>query len=625
MLRRLLLLWTLCLTAASGADAVSILSALKAASGGEHWDQIKTIRIRAAFEQGDLRGTSDTWLDIPHAFMYCDQTVVSPTLGTLHSIEGWNGNVSWSADQTGDVWITESEEARRNNFTSAYIDTFGYLFPQRFPAQFKLGPDTAIEVRLSSGVPFVLEIDPASHLIQRIVQTQGVEKPVIALSDYRPVGGVLLPFRQVETRPGTDFTATTAVTSVETDVPPPPHIFDPPEPRLTGVEFPPDKDAVTMDFRYLDGEIYLPVSINGHTLERFAFDSGSTNTIDSRVAKQLGLKVEASGLDFGGGPNASPAGLTRVDRIDIGGLVMRDQVIGTSVLPQEPDDELHGTIGYELARRTIVAIDYANHRITFRKPQSFRPPAKATAMPFQFAQASEVLVKAAIDGIAGDFQLDTGMSDALQLNRPFAARNGFLARHGDGKQGFAGGVGGVAPVVAFDQTSFTIGKLQPFVPHTVISLAESGTGVEEYVAGMIGNRILQQFTLTLDYGHRMVYFEKNASYGKPDSSDQESGVETFTSNRNPDLQNPNHDGWLGFVKWIRPRNKPIEIIELVPDSPAAKAGIVPGDLIAEVNGIPVEELSGVEVAQALIAPPGSQVRLTIKRKTELREFILRTL
>jgi hypothetical protein len=625
MFRRLFFLWPLCLTVASGADATSILSALKAASGGEHWDQIKTIHVRAAFEQGDLRGTSDTWLDIPHAFSYSDQTVVSPTLGTLHSINGWNGNVSWSADQTGDVWITESEEARRNAFTAAYIDTFGYLFPPRFPVQFTIGPDTAIEVRPSSGVPFDLEIDPASHLIQRIVQTQGVEKPVLALSDYRPAAGVLLPFRQVETRPGSAFTVTTTVTSVEIDVAPPPHIFDPPEPRLTGVEFPPGHDAVTMDFRYIDSEIYLPVSINGHALEKFAFDIGSTNTIDNRVAKQLGLKVEASGLDYGGGPDASPAGLTRVDRIEIGGLVMRDQVIGTSVLPGEPDDQLRGTIGYELARRTIVVIDYANHRITFRKPQSFRPPANATAMPFQFAQVSQVLVKASIDGIPGDFQLDTGMSDALELNRPFAARNGFLARYGAGEQGQAKGIGGVAPVVAFAQTSFTIGKLQPWVPHTVIALAESGSSVQEFVAGTIGNRILQQFTLTLDYGHRMVYFEKNPSYGKPDSGDEESGVDTFTASRNPDLQNPNHDGWLGFIKWTRPRNKPIEIVELAPDGPAAKAGIVPGDLITEVNGIPVEELSGVEVARALIAPPGSPVRLTIKGKTEIREFILRTL
>jgi membrane-associated protease RseP (regulator of RpoE activity) len=304
---------------------------------------------------------------------------------------------------------------------------------------------------------------------------------------------------------------------------------------------------------------------------------------------------------------------------------MRDQVIGTSVLPGDADDQPQGTIGYELARRTLVVIDYAHHSITFRKPQPIRPPANATAMPFQFAEVSQVLVKAAIDGIAGDFQLDTGMAGALELNRPFAARNGFLARYGDGKQGLTEGIGGVAPVVSFDQSSFTIGKLQPWVHYTIISLAESGSGVQEYVAGTIGNRILQQFTLTLDYGHRTVYFEKNASYGKPDSSDDESVVESFTSNGNPDLQNPNHDGWLGFIKWIRPRNKPIQIVELAPDSPAATAGIIPGDLITEVNGIPVEDLSGEEIARALIAPPGSQVRLIIKRKTEMREFILRTL
>lgn len=52
----------------------------------------------------------------------------------------------------------------------------------------------------------------------------------------------------------------------------------------------------------------------------------------------------------------------------------------------------------EILGRTVVTINYLAHRVTFTKPAVFRPPSHAMARPFRFADRSEILVAAALDG-----------------------------------------------------------------------------------------------------------------------------------------------------------------------------------------------------------------------------------
>jgi hypothetical protein len=165
-----------------------------------------------------------------------------------------------------------------------------------------------------------------------------------------------------------------------------------------------------VDFRFIDNEIYLPVSVNGQPQQGFLFDTGSTNAIDTGKAQALRLKVEMAGAAYGG-------------------------------------------------------------------------------------------------------------------------------------EGEAAGVGGVSRTVVFGPSQFAIGSLRPRVSGATISLAESGSAVQEHVAGAIGNPILKQFVVTFDYAHRVVYFEKNAAFGKPDAGD-ENRPESIAISRGG-------EGWLGIVKLSR--------------------------------------------------------------------------
>ncbi|WP_159991722.1 S41 family peptidase [Pelistega ratti] len=59
-----------------------------------------------------------------------------------------------------------------------------------------------------------------------------------------------------------------------------------------------------------------------------------------------------------------------------------------------------------------------------------------------------------------------------------------------------------------------------------------------------------------------------------------------------------------------------KIISPIEDTPAAKAGILPGDLIVKVNGTSMKDKSLREMVKFLRGDPGTKITLTIRRKKE---------
>ncbi|MEX2335227.1 MAG: S41 family peptidase, partial [Pseudohongiella sp.] len=60
----------------------------------------------------------------------------------------------------------------------------------------------------------------------------------------------------------------------------------------------------------------------------------------------------------------------------------------------------------------------------------------------------------------------------------------------------------------------------------------------------------------------------------------------------------------------------IKVITPVDDTPAARAGVMPGDLIVEINGRPVREMLINDAVELLRGEPGSDVDITLMRDTE---------
>ena len=107
------------------------------------------------------------------------------------------------------------------------------------------------------------------------------------------------------------------------------------------------------------------------------------------------------------------------------------------------------------------------------------------------------------------------------------------------------------------------------------------------LSGNIGGEIWRRFTLTLDYKHNRVFLAPNALFDKPFDT-ASTGV---VINRQPGET---------------------DVLDVVPDSPGARARIAVGDTVLTVEGKSLADISAWESNELLKQPAGTSVLLTLK-------------
>ena len=67
----------------------------------------------------------------------------------------------------------------------------------------------------------------------------------------------------------------------------------------------------------------------------------------------------------------------------------------------------------------------------------------------------------------------------------------------------------------------------------------------------------------------------------------------------------------------------LKVVSPIDDTPAAKAGILAGDVITQVDGTPIKGLNVSQAVEKMRGAPGTEVRLEITRKDQARRSISR--
>lgn len=79
----------------------------------------------------------------------------------------------------------------------------------------------------------------------------------------------------------------------------------------------------------------------------------------------------------------------------------------------------------------------------------------------------------------------------------------------------------------------------------------------------------------------------------------------------------------GVGVWLNRSGEFTKIVSVLPDTPAAEAGVEPGDILTSVDGKPVARLSLDEVGQAIMGEAGTKVTIKVVRGAAApREFTL---
>jgi hypothetical protein len=201
-----------------------------------------------------------------------------------------------------------------------------------------------------------------------------------------------------------------------------------------------------------------------------------------------------------------------------------------------------------------------------------------------------------LDGVKGEFGVDTGARSALLLYAPFVARNQLREKYNARLEGVTGwGIGGPVCSLLGRARELKIGPLA--VSGIVIRLSsqKSGLTTSSGKAGLIGPDVLSQFDVTFDYSRERIIFEKNANFGRADSYDR-AGL------------------------WMGQSGSHFDVVDVIAGGPADAAGVKTGDTILAINGEDTSILFLPDVRERMRrTPPGTKLTLRLdsagKRRT----------
>jgi hypothetical protein len=416
-------------------DAKKVVDHYVTATGGRaSYESMRTVTTYAHVSALGLAGTTTTYAERPNRRASYTQ------LGPFLIPEGVSDTIGWRVDPSGRLLMLDAkdlEDAREG----AWFENVMWLTPGegggsvRVAATEKDGGQTydVLEVTPPMGTSRRYWVNQKTGLIDREGTKHDQQQIEGTLSDYRSVGGRLVPFLSVERivgMPANDLTI--RVDSIVFNAPIDPARFAPPAPeanRLTWLKTP---GHASLPFHYNSRHVWVKASVNGRPPADFLFDTGASITIiDSTYAAGLGLttqgELQGQGAGAAGSARFSEIQSLKIPGDDGDGVEFAGQKVG--VLSINPFLEpffwrgCAGVIGADFISRVVTRIDYDHSRLDFYDPKTFHYDGPGKAVPFALAGNMPAVHMTLDDRYSGDFRVDVGSSSTVDLHSPFVERN----------------------------------------------------------------------------------------------------------------------------------------------------------------------------------------------------------
>jgi hypothetical protein len=134
---------------------------------------------------------------------------------------------------------------------------------------------------------------------------------------------------------------------------------------------------------------------------------------------------------------------------------------------------------------------------------------------------------------------------------------------------------------------FTLGHIV-----TTVAAGTEAAGLDDDATGILGGALLKRFIVTIDYSRNQVILQSRSDEGLAEPTEFDmSGLSLAAQG----------DGYREY-----------RVRSVIPASPGAEAGVMPGDVIATINGRPAEELALNDVRD-LFRRDGQEYALELRR------------
>jgi predicted aspartyl protease len=378
------------------------------------------------------------------------------------------------------------------------------------------------------------------------------------------------------------------------------------------MDFQRKKEKAVIPFEYRNHLIIIRASLNGAAPRNFIFDTGAEHVLltDTLLAEELQL-IRSRKLAIVGADKQQQLEVHLVLDVDI--AFRQLTAVSQNILLLEKSDlkfdqytgvPISGIIGGGLFRYLYYSIDYRNQKIRLFSQQSKPLPSpKTTEVPLEviegkpyintrirFREEEEVPVQLLIDsGASVPLIINNDTHPSLHLPSQVIRAN-----LGRGLGGYLEGFVGRLQAIRLPPS-----PLRNVVTHFIDHENTSDMPVISGRNGIIGNQILERYTISFDYLNDQAFFKANRRFRKRFSYDK-SGLEVVAGGEVLDE---------------------FTIIRVIPGSPADACGLLPGDRILKLNNRKASKLSIDFITRKLRQKEGKKIKLSVDRNGEATEFI----
>jgi Aspartyl protease len=252
--------------------------------------------------------------------------------------------------------------------------------------------------------------------------------------------------------------------------------------------------ATEVPFEYRDGLLWLKVWAAGKREPlNFILDSGaSTSVLSIQAARDLNMKLGSPQMVYG---VHSKTVAYRIDGFEAGvaGITLPDSLLAVDLsgVSKTAHQSIDGLLGAEFFRGRVVQVDFASRKV--RVLDNVHPNARGTVLPIKWRNKAICVPVGLAGRPARWMRLDTGCESALEW-----------AGGGATAQGDAG------PSIGLSSASIRYVSADVQLGSHKLSNVEVGIHPRRIFAGeggLLGNRVLSQFRVTIDAPGRRVILE----------------------------------------------------------------------------------------------------------------------
>ena len=358
--------------------------------------------------------------------------------------------------------------------------------------------------------------------------------------------------------------------------------------------------AVNLNVGVHNGSVLIPVFINGGHLS-FLLDTGSTrSTIEASVAERLQLERGVA-TDSLGNYGVQSLHTVRVKNIKVGGFEFTDQtfvVADLEPLSRALGAAVDGVVGNDVLRSVTFRLSYSKQSAKFgllSQLGNLGTPIKLREDGNQFFAPFTLL------SVARDLLLDTGTNSTNlswgtweQVSKvwtPKSVIEGIASSGNSPSKAFLVCI----PNVQVGHIEIKNQAVRVQNPVSTGAFSEAGFG------GILGSDFLSQFEVTFDLRHALLYLKPDARF-RPD---------------------PYKYVTIG-IQFAKDTSGSFTVVSVWKNSPAAEAGIEPGDRIAALDGQSVKDLTPEQFSKKLHAKAGTPIKLEVEHEKTSSVVTVRT-